>query len=99
MTRRSWSSASKGRSVMTSTDSPSESRKIAPSEPPVACSRSSRMVRKSKLRGASHLLFDGDVAAPDRRDEGLDDARIEARAGEALDLLHHVADLHRLLVR
>src|SRR5687767_9918732 len=49
--------------------------------------------------GASYLLFDLDVAALHRVHEGIDHPRVEARPGEALDLLDDVADLHRLLVR
>ena len=56
-------------------------------------------VAESHLRGAPHLLVDGDVAALHRVREGLDHARIEARAGKALDLLDDVVELHRLLIR
>src|SRR5216684_5783566 len=98
MMRRAWSSVSNGRAVTTSTLSPSESRKTAPIAPPVDCSTSTRMSRNATLRGAPYLLVDGDVAALDRTGEGVDHARIEARAGEALDLLDDVVELHRLLI-
>src|SRR5258706_8145568 len=99
MTRRSWSSVSNGRADTTSTLSPSESRKTAPIAPPVDCSTSTRMSRNATLRGAPHLLVDADVAAFHRVRERIDHTRIEARTGEALDLLDHVVELHRLLIR
>src|SRR5882762_9300737 len=80
------------------TASPDSSRKIAPIAPGVDSSKCRRMRSNAKLCSASDLFFDLDVAALDCLDERLDDARIEARACEALDLLHDVAELHRLLV-
>src|SRR5260370_39100436 len=94
----SWPSVSNGRADTTSTLSPSVSRKAAPIAPPVVCRTSSRISRNGTLRGAPHLLVDADVAALYRIRERVDHPRIEPRAGETLDFLDDVSDLHRLLV-